>query len=367
MAASLLINFPDGHRCAVRLGTGALEALPELWDRGWQEAVLIGDATVMALYGERVAALLRPLVTRLLTIEFAPGEANKTRETKALLEDRMLEARVSRRACLIALGGGISLDLAGFVAATYLRGIAWCNVPTSLLAQVDAAIGGKTGVNTPHGKNLVGLFHQPAAVFVDPAFLSSLSVSEWRNGLAEMVKHAVIADATFFAWLEDRAAGLANPGPVDEHPLRRCLEIKAAVVSRDQRETGVRAILNFGHTVGHALEHASRHRLGHGVAVAAGMVVEARLAQRLCGFPSGELARLESLLRVLGLPAGPPPGLPFAELLPFLRVDKKRSGEELRLALPRRLGECARDGEAHTLAASALDLQRAFEETACSA
>ena len=367
MVTALRINFSDGRSCPVRLGEGAASALSEVWQPGWGEAALVGDATVMGLYGELVVSLLRPLVQKLLVCPFPPGEAHKTRETKAALEDQLLEARLSRQSCLVALGGGISLDVCGFVAATYLRGVAYCSLPTSLLAQVDAAVGGKTGVNTALGKNLVGAFHQPAAVLIDPRFLSSLPVEEWRNGLAELTKHAVIADETLFAWLEAEAAGLANPGSVDEYPLRRSVEIKAEVVSADEQEHGRRAILNFGHTVGHALEHASGHGLAHGAAVAAGMVVEARLAERLCGFPALERERLERLLAAFGLPCGPPASLDFEALRPFLGLDKKRRGDELRLPLPHRLGEMVDGDGSATVPAALPELRRAFEETPCSA
>jgi 3-dehydroquinate synthase len=367
MATALCLSFPDGRSCPVRLGEGAAMALPELWQPGWEEAALIADATVMGLYGEHVASLLRPLVRRLLLCPFPPGEAHKTRDTKAALEDRLLEAGLSRQSCVVALGGGISLDLGGFVAATYLRGVPYCSLPTSLLAQVDASVGGKTGVNTPHGKNLIGAFQQAAAVLIDPRFLLSLPLAEWRNGLAELVKHAVIADVALFAWLEANAAAIACPGAMDDYPLRRSVEIKAEVVGADEHEKGRRAVLNFGHTVGHALEHACQHRLPHGIAVAAGMSVEARLAARLCGFPAEERSRLERLLGALGLPSGPPAGLSFDELRPFLRLDKKRRAGELRLALPRRIGEMVDEDGTATVPASVAEIGRAFEETPCSA
>ena len=367
MSTEISLRFLDGRCTSVRLGRGVWRALAELWRPEWREAALIGDATVMGLYGEQVAELIRPRVARLLLGSFTPGERHKTRETKAALEDQLLAAGLSRQSCVVALGGGISLDVGGFVAATYLRGVPWLGLPTSLLAQVDAAVGGKTGVNTPHGKNLVGAFHQPAAVLVDPDFLLSLPVAEWRNGLAELCKHAVIADAELLGWLEANAAAIGAPGAIDEHPLRRSVEIKAALVCADEREAGRRAVLNFGHTVGHALEHALEHGIAHGAAVAAGMRVEARLAERVCGLAAVERARLERLLDVLGLP-GRPAGLDFDALLPFLRVDKKGRAGELRLALPRRLGEMAQgaDGSA-TLPASLDELRGAFEDTPCSA
>lgn len=354
---------------AARCGWAAAlsQNLAELWRREWREAALVGDSTVLGLYGDRLAGAIRPLVSRLLLCPFAPGEQHKTRETKAALEDQLLAAGLSRQVCLVALGGGISLDLCGFLAATYLRGVAYLSLPTSLLAQVDAAVGGKTGVNTPHGKNLIGAFHQPSAVLIDPAFLPTLPVEEWRNGLAELIKHGMIADAALFDWLELNSARLARPGEIDDYPLRRSVEIKAEVVCADEREDGRRAVLNFGHTVGHALEHALGHTLAHGAAVATGMLVEARVAARLCGFGVEPQRRLERLLAALGLPQGRPAGLRFDALEPFLRVDKKRRADELRLALPCRIGEMASGDASATLPVTLDELRRAFEETPCSA
>ncbi len=360
MTDVLTLELGDGRRCPVHLGAGALEALPICWEPGWREAALIGDANVLALHGEAVAARLRPLVSRLLVLDFPPGEAAKTRETKARLEDALLDAAVGRDACVVALGGGISLDLAGFVAATYLRGVPHLNLPTSLLAMVDAAVGGKTGVNTRHGKNLIGAFQQPAAVLVEPALLATLPPAEWPSGLAEVLKHGVIADLALLAWLEAHARELRCPGALDPYPLRRCLELKAAVVAEDEREGGRRAILNFGHTIGHALERATGHALGHGEAVAVGMRVEARVARRRAGLPAEDEARLAALLQALGLPARWP-GVSFEQLAPALAVDKKRQGGAARLALPARLGEMARDGEAWTLAVPLDELRRAWE------
>ena len=361
--ARLLLPHATGT-CQVRFAADPAAALVELWapDR-WRGAAIIGDSTVVSRHVGPLLEVLSPLARPLVVCEFPPGEAHKTRATKAALEDRLLEHGLDRRCCVIGLGGGISLDLAGFVAATYLRGVAHINLPTSLLAQVDAAVGGKTGVNTPGGKNLVGAFHQPAAVVIAPGYLTTLPAQEWPNGLAELLKHAVIADAALFDWIEAHADALARPGRIDAFPLRRCVELKADIVRQDERETGLRAVLNFGHTVGHALERASDHVLSHGRAVALGMQVEARVAQALCGLPSAQLSRLLALTKRLGLPASLP-ALPFDALLPSLALDKKRDGG-LRLALPRALGSMAspRPG-VHTVEVALEQLRSAYEEHA---
>jgi 3-dehydroquinate synthase len=315
----------------------------------------------MDLYGGRVAELLQPVTGEVLRCSFPPGEAHKTRDTKQTLEDRLLAAGLDRQCCVVGLGGGISLDLAGFVAATFLRGVPWVGLPTSLLAQVDASVGGKTGVNTPWGKNLVGAFHQPALVLMDSELLATLPPKEWANGLAELVKHAVIADAALWGWIEDNLERLRRPGKMDPHPLRRCVEIKAAVVRRDEREGGLRAVLNFGHTVGHALEGACGAAMPHGRAVALGMLVEGALARDLCGFPEADLARLRSVLAGLGLDLQPP-ALSLERLAPYLRLDKKRRAGELRLALPTAIGEMAGAGSGYTVAVTAERLRRAWEE-----
>jgi 3-dehydroquinate synthase len=358
MRSELVLELEGGRRCPIRIGGGSLEELAGIWRPEWEEAALLGDARVLELHGERVASLLRPLVRGLVRLSFPAGEASKTRETKARIEDELLDAGVSRHACLVALGGGVSLDLGGFVAATYLRGIPFLGLPSSLLAQVDASIGGKTAVNTRHGKNLIGAFHQPAAVLIDPELLSTLPPAEWGNGLAEMVKHAVIADAGFFAWIEAHAEELARPGAIDPHALWRCVEIKAEAVQADEREHGRRAILNFGHTIGHAVE-ALDPAGGHGRAVAIGMRVESLAAREQLGLPGTERARLLRLLERLGLAERAPLG--FDRLRPHLGLDKKRRGGALRLALPRALGEMEPSGGSFTVAVSEELLERCWE------
>jgi 3-dehydroquinate synthase len=355
----LRVRAPDGTRRPLLLGPGALEHLRRLWPREARAAALIADRNVMRLHGAPVLRLLRRCVPLVRAFAFPPGERSKTRATKADLEDRMLAEGLGRDTCVVALGGGVTLDLAGFVAATYLRGVPSLLLPTSLLAQLDASIGGKTGVDVPAGKNLVGAFHFPAAVLIDPRVLRTLPERERRCGLTEAVKHAVVGDPALFRLLERRAPHLRRPGPLDAALVGAAVRVKLAVVARDPLEHGPRAVLNFGHTVGHALEAASGGRVPHGLAVAVGMAVEADVAVTQCGFPAADRDRLRNLLARLGLPAGHP--LPFARLAPFLAADKKNRRGALRLALPARLGRMAGSRDGWTVPVDSSALREAWD------
>lgn len=277
------------------------------------------------------------------TITFAAGEKSKTRETWAWLSDSLLERGFGRDSALIALGGGVTGDLAGFVAATYMRGIPYLQVPTTLLAMVDASVGGKTGVNTPQGKNLVGAFHPPAAVIADPKTLATLPDRDYRAGLVEAVKHGLIADRAYFEWMESNAPAISSRSldPLTRL-IRRSVEIKAEVVSGDERESGRRAILNAGHTVAHALEQVSRYALPHGEAVALGLVVECELAEQLGLASAGLRSRVAALLSRLGLPERLPAGLERTALVESMATDKKNRSGQIHFALPKQLGEMHR-------------------------
>jgi 3-dehydroquinate synthase len=278
------------------------------------------------------------------TITFPSGERSKTRESWTRLTDSLMERGFGRDSALVALGGGVAGDLAGFVAATYMRGIPYIQVPTTLLAMVDASVGGKTGVDTPHGKNLVGAFHPPAAVIADPQVLATLPDRDYRAGLAEAVKHGLIADRSYFEWIESNAAALSSRAlePLT-HLIRRSVEIKAEVVSGDERESGRRAILNAGHTVAHALERISGYEVLHGQAVAVGLVVECELAEQLGVAPAGLRHRVETLLGRLGLAASFPPRLERGSLFSSMATDKKNRSGQVHFALVRKVGEMHRD------------------------
>ena len=316
----------DAASGSSRLLLGA--SLDRLGDvAGDRRAVVISDENVARLYGSRFPAAERLIVP--------PGEESKTLDQARVLYGRLVAAEVDRETLVIGIGGGVVCDLAGFVAATFLRGLACGFVPTTLLAQVDASIGGKNGVNLARYKNLVGTIVQPRFVLVDPGLLETLPPAEIRCGLAELVKAAAIRDAALFATLEERGAALlaATPEVLGEL-VARAVAVKAAVVAEDERESGVRRLLNFGHTFGHALERATA--LSHGEAVSVGMVVAARLSVARGLLPATEAERLERLLETLGLPTRAPAD---AELLAdAMRRDKKRSGDVIRFVLLERIG-----------------------------
>jgi len=313
---------------------------------------VISDSHVGKAYGEDLEQRLSAIGYRAKLFTFPAGESNKTRDTWAALSDRMFAGRFGRDAAVIALGGGVVNDVAGFVAATYLRGVPLVQVPTSLLAMIDSSIGGKTGVDVPAGKNLLGAFHQPRVVVADPELLGSLSSVQLAAGLAEAVKHGVMADAEYFGFLErEYAAIFAKHAPALERVVRRSVEIKAAVVAADEREKGKRAILNFGHTVGHAIEATSKYEVSHGEAVAIGMVYESRLAELLGIAAAGTARRVVSVLEQLHLPIERPDASQVDDLIDAMRSDKKVREGRIRLALPRAIGTAyGDDGNGWTVA-----------------
>ncbi|MEO8335953.1 MAG: 3-dehydroquinate synthase [bacterium] len=270
------------------------------------------------------------------------GEAHKTRDTWARLTDELLAAGCGRDTTIVALGGGVVGDLAGFVAATFMRGVPFVQCPTSLLAMIDASVGGKTGVDTVAGKNLVGAFHQPSVVLADVELLATLPAEHRRAGLAEAIKHGVIADARHFAELDEAlAAILAGDLSATLDMVSRSVEIKTLVVQADVREHGLRKTLNFGHTIGHAIEHASGYALLHGECVAIGMVLEARLAERLGVAEEGTAAQIERILRRAALPVARPHSLTAEQIVAATRLDKKARSGSAEYALPARIGEMA--------------------------
>ncbi|NLH50798.1 MAG: 3-dehydroquinate synthase [Myxococcales bacterium] len=318
------LTTPTGT-CRIALGAW-LDRLSANLDP--ERTILVTDANVARLYAARFPAV--PVAV------LAPGEAHKTLEAVAALDERFLAQGVDRDWLVLAVGGGLVCDVAAFAAATYLRGLDCGLVPTTLLAQVDAGVGGKNGVNFHSFKNLIGTFRQPRFVFCDPDFLTTLPPEEWRSGMAEAVKHAAIADAGYFSFIESRAAGLRAPNTDLAGPLiSASIAVKIAVVAADEREADRRRILNFGHTFGHAIEAV--HGLPHGRAVALGMAAAARLSARLGLLSSAELSRLLDLLTALELTADPE--LDRAAVLEALRRDKKRYGEAVRFVLLRRLGQ----------------------------
>jgi 3-dehydroquinate synthase len=290
-------------------------------------------------YARRVREALLRAGARVGGAVLPPGEPQKKLSTAATLYERLARFGMDRRSTLVAVGGGVITDLGGFVASTYMRGIPLVLVPTTLLGQVDAAIGGKTGVNLPQGKNLVGTFYQPRAVLCDPATLATLPPREYVSGLGEVVKYGMIRDAELFAALERQIEGLRARSPeVLEEVVFRCASIKAAVVREDEKESGLRAILNYGHTIGHALEAAGDYRaLSHGEAVAVGMEAEAVIALKMGLAPLEVLAAQNRLLKLCGLPTRVR-RLPRRRILSALRLDKKGVEGHARFVLPQAVG-----------------------------
>jgi 3-dehydroquinate synthase len=315
------------QRCPILIGPGLLGSQALLAEH-------TGDAQLMVVSNETVAPLWLPrLRDGLAGRPFAQcllpdGEEHKTLASAARIIDALIEARMNRDCMVLALGGGVIGDLAGFAAATYQRGVAFLQLPTTLLAQVDAAIGGKTGVNHPGGKNLIGAFHQPVAVITDTDTLATLSDREFRAGLAEIIKAALIADGGFFDWLEREIEALLarRPEALEE-------AIGRGIVARDERESGPRALLNLGHSFGHAIETGLGHgRWLHGEAVAAGIVLAAEFSQRSGRLAAGDVGRVRGLLARAGLPVDPP-RLGRDRMLALLGMDKKVAGGRLRLVL----------------------------------
>jgi len=322
----------------VRVQPGGLDALGEQMQARELKGpvVLACDGNIANRYGERVLIALRRggYVASLAIVP--PGEAHKTMQTVGALWEAFLSAGVERSGTVAALGGGVTCDLTGFAAATYLRGVRWVALPSTLLAMVDASLGGKTGADLPQGKNLVGAFHPPAFVLIDPSLLDSLPEAELRNGLAEVVKHGVLADPDLFEWCERGWAALRAS---DWTPLvRRAAAVKVHYIQADPYEQGVRAALNLGHTVGHAIELVSDYRVRHGEAVAIGMAVETRLAEQMGLAERGLGERIAAALKGLGLPTRIPPEIDRAQLAPAMQRDKKKRDGKVHFALPERIG-----------------------------
>lgn len=306
----------------------------------WAERyVLVTDETVAALHGERVQAALEKAGLRVDRIAVEPGEASKSIPTLLSLTDRLTSLGADRQTGLVALGGGVVGDLAGFAASIYMRGIPVIQIPTTLLAQVDSSIGGKTGVDTPAAKNLLGAFHQPKAVFTDVALLQTLSDGMVRSGLAEVIKYGVVDSPELLDDLEETAEqdGLREPFFLERIVATAC-RIKKQLVESDERDRGIRRILNFGHTVGHAVEASSGYSLSHGESVAIGMAAATRLSGKLHGLPASDAARIAAAIRAVGLPDRLPAGMAPEEIRLRLALDKKQEGGSTHYVLLKKIG-----------------------------
>ena len=327
----------------IHIGAGLLDRadliLPHLHSN---KAAVVSNATVAPLYLDRLAGMLAAAGVEPVRIVVADGEEHKNWNTLNAIFDQLIAHRCERSTPLIALGGGVVGDLTGFAAATYQRGVPFIQVPTTLLAQVDSSVGGKTGINHPLGKNMIGAFHQPQVVLADVDTLKTLPERELRAGLAEVIKHGLIRDAAFFAWIEANIERLlARDSEALAHAVRRSVEIKAEIVALDEREASLRALLNFGHTFGHAIEAGLGYGAWlHGEAIAAGMVMAADLSQRVGRLGDADVERIAALLRRAGLPVAPS-GVTPRRFLELMSRDKKAKDGQLRFVLLERIGAAA--------------------------
>lgn len=304
--------------------------------------IIISDENVAALYYEKLKSALEQGDARCVLYKIAPGEASKSLTTAEQIYNWLLANRIYRDAVIVALGGGVVGDLAGFVAATYLRGVRWVQIPTTLMAQVDSSVGGKVGVNHPLAKNSIGAFYQPQLVWIDPMTMKTLPRREILNGMAEVVKYGLILDAELFEFLEinfDKIASLAD-AEFFNHVIQTCCRLKAMVVEQDERESDYRRILNFGHTIGHALENATDYRFfKHGEAIAWGMLAAAAMSQQMVSLPSAQLLRIRTMLERLEKP--PLPGDISADrIMHAIQSDKKMSATGFKVVLLEEIGTC---------------------------
>ena len=321
----------------IHVGPGLLDQ-PDVYGLTAKQILVVTNEVVAPLYLQRVQAALRG--REIDTLVLPDGERHKTLATFTTVIDRLVDGRFHRDCCLVALGGGVVGDLTGYAAASYQRGVDFVQIPTTLLAQVDSSVGGKTAVNHPRAKNMIGAFHQPIAVLADTGTLASLPPRELAAGLAEVIKYGIIVDAAFFAWLESHIDELRRLDSATlTYAIRRSCEIKAAIVAEDEREQGRRALLNLGHTFGHALEAIGRYeRWLHGEAVGIGMALAAHTSVALGWLGARDCERIESLLTKAGLPTTAS-GIDPDEMLDHMRGDKKADRSGLKLILIRALGE----------------------------
>jgi len=332
----------NAHKVQVVLGRHHLSAMGEydvlvgqIGNLPYENSIIVTDENVAKFHLEKTQLALQVSGIEPKSVIIPAGEEHKNLETVSFLWKSFLENGLDRKSTVIALGGGVIGDLSGFAAATYMRGIAWVGVPTTLLSMVDASLGGKTGFDLPEGKNLIGSFYSPKLVLADPSLLLTLPEAELISGMAEVVKHGVISDPELFAlcsrgldWVKNNLEAI----------VKRAMAVKIKVIEEDPYEKGIRAALNLGHTVGHAIELVSKFNLRHGEAVAIGTVVEARYAERIGIAANGLADKIAETMSALGLPIRIPEEMPREEVIRTMRVDKKKSAKAIRFALPVEIG-----------------------------
>ncbi len=343
MASPIKVDLPH-QAYEIKIAPSSLEKLGEYMSslQLGKKVLLVSNATIFPHYGERAIASLKSAGFTVYSCILADGESHKNLEEVQKLYNAALENRLERSSTMVALGGGVIGDMTGFASATWLRGMNFVQVPTTLLSMVDASIGGKTGVNHPQGKNLIGAFHQPRLVLIDPTMLQTLPVREFRAGMAEVIKYGVIWDAQLFADMEksDRMQQMSDIKPELLNSILTCsCQAKAKVVSKDEKEAGLRAILNYGHTIGHAVESLTGYTLvNHGEAVAIGMVAAGQIAVELGMWSGEETQRQNALIEKAALPTQLPSGLNIEAIIDALQVDKKVKAGKVRFVLPTQIG-----------------------------
>lgn len=330
----------EGGAYPIHIAAGRLEHLAESVPAGTTAIAIVTNPCVAQLYAEKVQQALAQTGKRMVLIELPDGESYKTAETLNQIFDTLLAERFDRKALIVALGGGVIGDMAGFAAACFMRGVRFLQVPTTLLSQVDSSVGGKTAINHPLGKNMIGAFYQPVAVEIDTNVLNTLPPREISAGLAEVIKYGMIADSDFFHWCAAHMQALrALDASSLTEAIRRSCEVKADVVSQDERESGLRAILNFGHTFGHAIESGLGYgQWLHGEAVGCGMIMAAHLSALVCGLPQAQVQAIHDVVAASGCPVEPP-RWPAEKWLELMQIDKKTEGGQLRFVLLSALGQ----------------------------
>jgi len=338
---TLTIGRKDNFACDITIGYDIMDRVGLLLakDYGKVRCFMVTDSNIASLYGEDIVERFRNMKLAVTMITVAAGEATKNMETALSVMKKLLELGADRTSVIIALGGGVIGDLTGFIASVFMRGIPCIQIPTTLMAQVDSSIGGKTAVDLPEGKNLVGTFYQPQAIYIDLKFLETLPEKEMKNGLAEIIKSGIIEDIGLFNLLEAETKAIAGRDrKILATIVEKACRVKKGIVEMDEREKGLRRILNFGHTLGHALEAESHYELSHGEAVSIGMVAAARISEKLYDLPSEDRERIEALIAAIGHPTRIPPSLATDGILERVKMDKKRVGNTIHFVLIKKIG-----------------------------
>ncbi len=353
----------DGKNYSIFVGS---EALQELWEfiqvnHPGKKIVVVTDDTVNRLHKDKIVnsiGKLNPFFTSI-----PAGESSKSRKRKEEIEDMLLENNFGRDSVIVAFGGGVIGDLAGFVAATFNRGIPLIQVPTTLLAMVDSSIGGKTSVNTQHGKNLIGAFHHPEAVFLDLSFLDTLPDDEFKNGLAEIIKAAISLDNNLFDFLENNCKKILSR---DKEALlriiKRSIELKRKIVEKDPKESGLRQVLNFGHTFGHALESYYKYKIRHGYAISQGMIVESKISEMSNNLNENEEKRIRNIIKSFGFPLLVNMDVNTSKIIELMKSDKKSRNNKPRFVLIDRIGKVKLDKNNCSFEVDAKTIEKAIEE-----